>query len=164
MKLNRLFILLLLVAINGCGKEEDPVDYFIISVTGGTSYSTEYVSKPIPTEPGTFSMQYNEPADENGDYTVGFWILISNRSDAYLTITSPAAPVIGREYVNNSMVEEYVSFGLYLDNTDVCPLGNCRTTVVFESFACPGKIKGSLIMKDTDGNIIATGDFDFTAV
>lgn len=151
--------LLLILVVSGCSKDNDPStsDYFNITTTGGKTISTTYVTIPIPTKNGTFSLQYNKPG------RIMFWVLGDSNNNSDIDISLPTVPVLNKLYKSSSSLNQEVYFGVYLDNNDVDSKGECSSEVVFTSFTYPGLIQGSIKLVKPNGTVVSTGEFNFTS-
>lgn len=151
-----IFVFNVILILYGCSKDDlSSSDYFKITTAKGKTYTTSYVSKPIPTENGTFSCQYNKPG------RIMFWALIDNNNDVEIDISLPTVPVLNKVYKTNYSLDQEVYFGIWLDNDDVDPNGECTSQVVFSSFTYPGLIQGTIKLSKPDGSILVSGEFNF---
>jgi hypothetical protein len=132
-------------------------DYFNITTTGSKGISASYVTIPIPTKNGTFSLQYNKPG------RVMFWVLGDSNNNSEIDISLPTVPVLNKIYKSNSSLKQNVTFIVYLDNKDIDSKGECSGEVVFTSFTHPGLIKGSIKLVKPTGVVLSTGEFNFTS-
>lgn len=133
------------------------IDYFNITTTGAKSISTTYVTIPIATKNGTFSLQYNRPG------RVMFWVLGDSNNNSEIDISLPTIPVLNKIYKTNSSLIQNVTFIIYLDNKDVDPKRECSSEVIFTSFKQPGLIKGNIKLVKPSGIVLSTGEFNFTS-
>lgn len=141
---------------------ESGIGKFNINIDGKT-LSAKYVNIPIPTQNGTFSMQYSKSSD-TFKHKFYFFILFDNQNEAYLDIYTKDFPLTNTLYTS-TQTGNYVDFLLILDNYD---FDASRYVVSFSKFSYPGQIAGTLkVYKRNPSNIgdtlVLTGDFDFVA-
>ncbi|GAP68711.1 hypothetical protein BA6E_104159 [Bacteroidales bacterium 6E] len=151
--------ILLLILISSCHKDELSNDnnFFKITTSDSKIFRTEYVNQPVPTQNGTFSMQYNKPSLDNKLHKYFFLILIDNGSDAYLLFQNKELPIPGVKYTHIN--SDYLDFGLTISSQE---LQTWRTELNFERIdEYPGRIIGVLKSFDSKNNLICTGEFNF---
>jgi hypothetical protein len=157
------FLIIIPIILLSC-KSNDSItplatsNYFNITTTGAKGISATYVTIPIPTKNGTFSLQYNKPAGR-----IMFWVLGDSNNNSEIDISLPTIPVLNKIYKSNSLLKQNVTFIVFLDNKDMDPKGECTGEVVFTSFTHPGLIKGTIKLVKPTGVVLSTGEFNFTS-
>lgn len=146
-------LLLTILFVSSCDRSDSDSGsgHFSISKTGGETFKTNYVTIPLPTKAGTFSVQYNKDYDYEN---LSFLCLIDNNNDCDLTITSDSPIKIG------TYTESDAYLGGSLSNTNI---NYSKLRVNITSFSYPGKITGTFTAYNATNSIVYSGDFDLTA-
>lgn len=146
-------LLLTILFVSSCDRSDSDSGsgHFSISKTGGETFKTNYVTIPLPTKAGTFSVQYNKDSyDEN----LTFLCLIDNNNDCGITISTSSPIKVG------TYTESSANLWGTLSNSDIT---YSKLRVNITSFSYPGKITGTFTAYNATNSIIYSGDFDLTA-
>ena len=146
-------LLLTILFVSSCDRSDSDSGsgHFSISKTGGETFKTNYVTIPLPTKAGTFSVQYNKDSyDEN----LTFLCLIDNNNDCGITISTSSPIKVG------TYTESSANLWGTLSNSDIT---YSKLRVNITSFSYPGKITGTFTAYNATNSIVYSGDFDLTA-
>ena len=147
-------LLLTILFLSSCDRSDSDSasGHFSITKTGGETLKANYVTIPLPTKAGTFSVQYNK--DSYDDENLTFLCLIDNNNDCGLTIYT-SSPIKEGTYTESS-----ANLWGSLSNRDIT---YSKLRVNITSFSYPGKITGTFTAYNATNSIVYSGDFDLTA-